>query len=156
MNRYVIVDAAAYADTPKALAWYAQDLPHRSLLARQPEAAHASVGPWLLQLPAQSHTQVDGWLRALELDKPVVAWLRSEAGFEAVFQHLEACLDLHRPNGTLALLRYWDGRVFLRLQRAFTLQQRRQLMGPLRQWCFQMLGQHYALERDALYAAETG
>ena len=156
MNRYVIVDAAAYADTAKALAWYAQDLPHRPLLARQPAAAHASLGPWLIQLPAQHQTPVDGWLRALEMNKPVVAWLSSEAGFEAVFQHLEACLDLRRPSGKLALLRYWDGRVFLRLQRAFTLQQRRELMGPLRQWRFQMLGQHYALERDALYAAETG
>ncbi|MBO1748394.1 DUF4123 domain-containing protein [Stenotrophomonas sp. SI-NJAU-1] len=156
MNRYAIVDAAAYADTYKALAWYAQDLPHRSLFARQPEAAHASIGPWLLQLPAQAHTQVDGWLRALELDRPVVAWLTSEAGFEAVFQHLEACLDLCRPNGRLALLRYWDGRVFLRLQRAFTLQQRRQLMGPLAWWRFQILGQAYALDRAELYATEAG
>ncbi|AWH54018.1 hypothetical protein C1924_12920 [Stenotrophomonas sp. ESTM1D_MKCIP4_1] len=156
MNRYVIVDAAAYADTPKALAWYAQDLPHRALLARQPEAAHASVGPWLLQLPAQAHTQVDGWLRALEQDRPVVAWLRSDAGFEAVYQHLETCLDLRRPNGNLALLRYWDGRVFLRLQAAFTLQQRRQLMGPLRQWRFQMLGERYTLDREALHATEAG
>ncbi len=156
MNRYAIVDASAYADTPKALAWYAQDLPHRSLFARQPEVASAAVGPWLLQLPAHVHTQVDGWLRALELNKPVVAWLTSEAEFEVVFQHLEACLDLRRPSGKLALLRYWDGRVFLRLQRAFTLQQRRQLMGPLLQWHFQMLGESYTLDREALYAPEAG
>lgn len=155
MNRYAIVDAAAYADTPKALGWYAQDLPHRSLLARQPEAMHASAGPWLIQLPAHPHSPVEGWLRALQLDRPVVAWLSSEAGFEAMFQHLETCLDLRRPSGSQALLRYWDGRVFLRLQRVFTRVQRRQLMGPVQQWRFQMLGQDYTLNRAELDDTEA-
>lgn len=54
MQRYVLVDASARPDTPQALRYYLQDLPHlphRSLFARQPEAEHADLGPWLVQLP---------------------------------------------------------------------------------------------------------
>ncbi|MDH5821907.1 DUF4123 domain-containing protein [Luteimonas sp. RD2P54] len=155
MSRFVIVDAAAYDDTPRALHYYTRDLPRRSLFERQPEAKLADKGPWLVQLPDHPHTQVDGWLRALELEKPVVAWLTSNADFEHLFDHLERCLDLRRPNGKLALLRYWDGRVFLRLQRAFTPDQRRQLMGPIDQWRFRILGQPYTLDRANLEGKEA-
>src|SRR5690606_34158593 len=103
MNRYAIIDASAFEDTAKALHYYTQDLRHRSLFERQPEAALADLGPWLLQLPDHPHTQVDGWLRALALEKPVVAWLESRADFDAVFDHLEQCLDLRRPDGKIAL-----------------------------------------------------
>jgi len=153
MNRYAIIDASAFEDTAKALHYYTQDLRHRSLFERQPEAALADLGPWLLQLPDHPHTQVDGWLRALALEKPVDAWLESRADFDAVFDHLEQCLDLRRPDGKIALLRFWDGRALLRLHRVFTQRQWRQLMGPVERWRFHMDGKPHTFEQPGTEAA---
>lgn len=152
MQRYVLVDASARPDTPQALRYYLQDLPHlphRSLFARQPEAEHADLGPWLVQLPEFGQAPIEGWLRALELGHPAVAWLASAGDFDAVFDHLETCLDLRRPNGTLALLRYWDGRVFVRLQRILTANQRLQLLGPIARWRTRVLGEDVVVSLSA-------
>ncbi len=89
MQRYVLVDASARPDTPQALRYYLQDLPHRSLFARQPEAEHADLGPWLVQLPEFGQDPIEGWLRALEQGHPAVAWLDSAGNFDAVFDHLK-------------------------------------------------------------------
>ncbi|RBI46255.1 DUF4123 domain-containing protein, partial [Xanthomonas oryzae pv. oryzae] len=129
--------------------YYLQDLPHRSLFARQPEAEHADLGPWLVQLPEFGQAPIEGWLRALELGHPAVAWLASAGDFDAVFDHLETCLDLRRPNGTLALLRYWDGRVFVRLQRILTANQRLQLLGPIARWRTRVLGEDVVVSLSA-------
>lgn len=134
MHRYVLIDAAARPDTPQAIGHHAQDLQHRSLFAHQPEAEHADLGPWLMQLPEHGQSPVESWLLALEHNHPAVAWLTSEAAFEPVFAHLEGQLDIALADGSLALLRYWDTRVFRRLQRVMTAQQRLDLLGPIDIW----------------------
>ncbi|MDV9042025.1 DUF4123 domain-containing protein [Stenotrophomonas sp. RAC2] len=136
MYTYLIVDCAVRPDAARTLRFYAQDLLHRSLFHGQPEAKHADVGPWLVKLDGV--TVLDGWLNALERTGncvPCVSHLKSNRDFETVFAHLQSFLDLHLSDGSRALFRFWDPRVFTRLQRVLTREQLQGLMAPFSEWC---------------------
>jgi hypothetical protein len=135
MHTYLIVDCAVRADAARTLRFYAQDLPHRSLFLGQPEAKHADAGPWLVQV--DGNTGLHGWLNALEGTGdcvPCVSYLSSTEDFEAIFAHLQSFLDLRLSNGSSALFRFWDPRVFKRLQRILTPDQSHSLMAPFSEW----------------------
>lgn len=149
--RYALIDAASSPDTPKALAFHTPGYKARSLFARQPEARHADSGPWLAVLDGNSG--LDSWLRALQLRPGAVAILESQAGFEQVFEHLEQCLDMRLPSGELAMLRYWDGRVFLRLQGVLSDEQKRALLGPVQSWTVRLLGRTFVATAQGLEQA---
>lgn len=149
--RYALIDAASSPDIPKTLAFYTQGHKARSLFARQPEAKHADSGPWLAVLDGNS--SLDSWLRALQLRPGAVATLESQADFEQVFEHLEQCLDMRLSSGALALLRYWDGRVFLRLQGVLADEQKRALLGPIECWTVRLLGRTFVATAQGLEQA---
>lgn len=136
MNAYLIVDCAVRSDAADTLRVYAKGLLHRSLFHGQPECKHADAGPWLVQLDGV--TTLHGWLNALERtgDRvPCVSYLKSNQDFETVFAHLQSFLDLHLSDGSPALFRFWDPRVFTRLQRVLTREQLQSLMAPFSEWC---------------------
>ncbi len=135
VHTYVIIDCAVRSDAALNLRFYASDLPHRSLFWGQPEAKHADAGPWLVQTDGSA--ALHGWLNALEgtgHGVPCVSYLSSAEDFEAVFTHLQSFLDLRLSNGASALFRFWDPRVFQRLQRVLTREQLHSLMSPFSEW----------------------
>ena len=82
-------------------------------------------------------TGLHGWLNALEGTGdcvPCVSYLKSNCDFETVFAHLQSFLDLRLSNGASALFRFWDPRVFKRLQRVLTPEQSQSLMAPFSDW----------------------
>ena len=151
MHRYALIDAAARPDTAQALRYYTQGHVARSLFERQPEAHLADKGPWLAEL--DGNVGLDGWLRALERQPGAVARLESQASFKDVFEHLEACIDIRMSNGKLAMLRYWDGRAFWRLQGALKSEQRKALLGPIRRWSVYIGEQPFVVDAQQLEAA---
>lgn len=135
MNRYIIVDCAARSDAAQTLRFYAEGFAHRSLFQGLPEAQHADAGPWLVQV--DESMGLEGWLNALEGTgkcAPCVTHLASSLGFEAVFSHLQSFLDVQLPDSASALLRYWDPRVFHRLQRVLSQDQIQSLIAPFAEW----------------------
>lgn len=150
MYDYALVDGAARPDTAEAVRYYTQDPRHqaRSLFARQPEAANADAGPWLVSL--DGNPGLRNWLHALDMLPGAVARLVAEVSFEPLFDHLESCLDMRLSDGSLALLRYWDGRVFWRIQGVLTPTQRLALLGPIARWSVYVEGQEWALDRSSL------
>ncbi|AWH53226.1 hypothetical protein C1924_08550 [Stenotrophomonas sp. ESTM1D_MKCIP4_1] len=143
---YALIDTAVRSDAKQVLMWHTQGCPStvRSLFARQPERNHAHAGPWLVALDGNSGLQA--WLQTLDMEMGAVAWLTADVGFESLFEHLETCLDIRLSDGGLALFRFWDGRVFWRIQSVLRLEQRRALMGPVTRWALQINGQPWALE----------
>lgn len=146
--RYAIVDAAARPDTPQALRYFIEGHPARSLFENQPEHALGDAAPWLVQV--DGNPGMAGWLPALDLEAGAVTWLESPADFGRLYQHLQRQLDLRMPDGSLALLRYWDGRVFRRLLRVLDAEQKRELLGPIEQWQVTVDDRLYALRKDSL------
>lgn len=135
MNTYLIIDCAVRSDAARTLRFYANDLPHRSLFLGQPEAGYADAGPWLVQM--DESTAMHGWLNALEGTGdcvPCVSYLSSTDDFESVFAHLQSFLDLRLSDGSSALFRFWDPRVFKRLQRVLSQSQLHSLMAPFADW----------------------
>lgn len=135
VHTYLIIDCAVRADAARTLRFYAQDLPHRSLFHDQPEAKHADAGPWLVQVDGS--TALHGWLNALEGTGhcvPCVSHLTSAHGFETIFSHLQSFLELRLSDGSSALMRYWDPRVFMRLRRVLTQDQFHSLVAPFSGW----------------------
>lgn len=136
-NRFVLVDVSPDPQYPQVLTWHAQSagLTCRSLFERQPEADLVDAGPWLAALPDEPFAQpMIAWITLVERAGPCVAWLESDADFEALFDHLEAQLDIELSDGDLAMCRFWDPRVWQRLQRILTLDQRLELLGPVDTW----------------------
>lgn len=153
MHAYALIDAAAVPGIAARLAEHAAGLPQRSLFARQPEAALAHCGPWLLQLPDRHAPALEAWLAAIEHAHAAVAWLDSAHAFETVYAHLQRCLDVRLADGALALLRYWDPRVFRRLCALFDPAQRAWLLGPVLRWRAKLGAQRVDILRDAAVAA---
>ncbi len=151
-QRFALVDCAADPQLHPTLLHHAQseNAQHRSLFARQPEAAHAAAAPWLLEMPT-GHA-LGQWLANLQHrgHVPCVTWLASEVLFDPLFDHLEAQLDLALPDGALSLMRYYDPRAWLRYQAVLTPKQTLALMGPILEWQVSVRGQVWTVARADL------
>ncbi len=149
--QYALVDTAARADAADALRFHAGGHEARSLFIRQPESQHANAGPWLVAL--DGNPGMTGWLLALDMHPGAVAWLTSDVNFDALFNHLESCLDLRLANGQLALLRFWDGRVFWRINSVLRPEQKGALMGPVTRWSVRLNGKQWVVDARTLEKA---
>ncbi|QRD62775.1 DUF4123 domain-containing protein (plasmid) [Xanthomonas citri pv. citri] len=135
MHRYLIIDCAVRQDAARTLRFYAEGLPHRSLFHGQPEAKHADVGPWLVQVDGSN--ALHGWVNALEGSggrTPCVTHLATSDSFEGVFAHLQSLLDMRLADGSTVLLRFWDPRVVKRLKGILTAEQFRSMIAPFVEW----------------------
>lgn len=152
-DRFVLVDCAADPQLHRALVWHAEqaDLQHRSLFERQPEAEHAHAAPWLMALPVETQQRdLMSWLGLIERCYPCLSWLASEAPFDPLFGHLEAQLDAEMPDTGPALLRFFDPRVWVRLQRILNPDQALALMGPVLEWQVTLNRRPLHVRRDDL------
>ncbi|MBN6152794.1 DUF4123 domain-containing protein [Xanthomonas sp. AmX2] len=151
--QFALIDCAADPDRMATLQYHAASdgLQHRSLFDRQPEAKHAAAAPWLLALPHGAvRPTLDPWLMQLGRSNAGLTRLASEAPFEALFDHLEAQLDIALPDGSLALMRFFDPRAWLRYAGVLTVDQQLQVLGPVLEWQITLQGQTWTLVRTDL------
>ncbi|WP_411850354.1 DUF4123 domain-containing protein [Stenotrophomonas sp. LGBM10] len=148
---YAIVDTAGRPDAALALRRYADGHMARSLFARQPEAGHMGVGPWLIRL--DDSPAMRSWLDPIDRQLGAVGRLSSDNDFDVVFRHLEARLDMRLMDGRLALFRFWDGRALYRVWRVMTPEQRRAFLGPFTRWSVRLPNNTWELDRSILETA---
>jgi hypothetical protein len=153
-NRFALIDAGR--DAP-ALAQHIQTQANhagvacRALLENQPEVALMAHGPWLIEVPfGHAYDDLTRWLHQIANPNDAAAWLACETDFDALFAHFEQLLDVAFPNGELGLLRYWDARVFARLQRIFDPEQLVYLMGPILEWEIRLGGHPLHVSRASM------
>lgn len=145
---YALIDAATSPAIVHAIRSHAGRAHARALFERQPEAANVHAGPWLLRLDGEPGLQ--GLIQSQEGCAGAVARLRAEVEMEELFLHLEAQLDLRLANGSLALLRFWDGRALNRLWRVLTPLQQRRFMGPVTYWSYRLEERNIELHRPIM------
>lgn len=150
---YALIDAASRPDIAHIIRSHALRKHARALFERQPEARHASLGPWLLHVEAQPSLR--GVLQTLEHVPGAVTLLAADVEMDALFLHLESRLDLRLADGSLAMLRFWDGRAIHRLWQVLTDSQRHALMGPVSHWSFRINGRAVEMRRPTLEATDA-
>ncbi|WP_110644126.1 DUF4123 domain-containing protein [Salinicola sp. CPA57] len=106
----------------------------RSLFQNTPEQGFSAIAPHLVPLNGLRDAEC---ATLIEQDTEVAAfsWLWvDESATNDLFAHLQKQLDMRLPDGGLALLRYYDPRVFTRLMQLLDDEQRKTLFGPIRYW----------------------
>lgn len=107
----------------------------RRLFAGRPEAIHADAAPWLVALPQGALQQpVDRWRLALGGTAAGVTRVWAAGGFDALFDHLQACLELRLPDGQRALMRFFCPRAWRRYDEVLTPAQLHAVLGPVQGW----------------------
>ncbi|PPV05552.1 hypothetical protein XBLMG947_3301 [Xanthomonas bromi] len=150
---YALIDAAASPDAAPALQPYMEAGLARSLFERQPESSLADAGPWLVVL--DGHAGLRHLLHVMDRRPGAVARLGADVGFEALFDHLEGCLDLRLADGSLAMFRFWDGRALYRVWQLLTPAQRKAFFGPVTRWSVRLQGQMWELDRSQLETSDA-
>ncbi|QEO25551.1 DUF4123 domain-containing protein [Xanthomonas translucens] len=145
---YALIDAAASLDTASALHAYTETGLARSLFERQPESSLADAGPWLVLL--DGHVGLRHLLHVMDRHPGAVARVGADVAFEALFDHMERCLDLRLADGSLAMFRFWDGRALYRVWRVLTPAQRKAFFGPVARWSVRLQGRLWELDRSQL------
>ncbi|SFR96185.1 protein of unknown function [Stenotrophomonas maltophilia] len=150
---FALVDCAAAPEREGELRHYTQQdtLPHRSLFTGQPESDLAQASPWLIELPwGAIQRPVHHWLTYLGRQSSGITILASATAFDPLFQHLQTKLDISLPDGSLALMRYYDPRAFLRYCDVLTPRQQLDLLGPILEWQVTLNSQDWTLVRADL------
>lgn len=116
-----------------------------ALFEGTPDAALASAGPWLVD--AAEDEELRTHLIAAEANAPCVSWLLAEVPLHGLIQLLQLKLDVKLPDGTMALLRFYDPRVLKSLALTLTPEQREAFFGHIVEWHFMCDGQPYRIGR---------
>lgn len=118
-----------------------------ALFEQTPDAPLASAGPWLIDVAQQ--VGMTQRLYATQDQAPYVSWLMTEVPFQGLVQLLQLRLDARLPDGTTALLRFYDPRVLRSLAMSLTAQQREEFFGQVLEWHFLCNGQALRIAKDA-------
>ncbi|WP_313218600.1 DUF4123 domain-containing protein [Stenotrophomonas sp.] len=111
----------------------------------------SAAAPWLIVLPAGSiQRPVHHWMNSLGQSAAGVTTLTGSVPFGVLFQHLQAQLDIALPDGSLALMRFYDPRAWLRYCDVLTTLQRLTLLGPVQEWQVTVQGQFWRVSRADL------
>ena len=102
-----------------------------ALFKGTPDEALAHAGPWLIDCEDSPH--IDD-LAAFERQAPAVSWLITHQDLRGLAQLLQLHLDARLPDGRIALLRFWDVRVLIRLATVLTPKQRESMFGLIHEW----------------------
>jgi len=104
-----------------------------SLFRGTPDGPLAHAGPWLVDVEDVGDTLASD-LASLEREALAVSWLISEADLVGLAQLLQLHLDVRLPDGSVALLRFWDPRVLASLANVLDPQQRSTLFAYIQEW----------------------
>lgn len=104
-----------------------------ALFAGTQDEPLADAGPWVIDL-AQADSAPLASLDELEEARPGVMWLFTAQDIESLVATLQRKLNSRLPNGKIALVRFWDPRVFVPLFNALDTDGRRTYFGDVDEW----------------------
>lgn len=116
-----------------------------ALFEGTPDAALSSAGPWLID--AAQDDELREHLLATQSRTPHVSWMLAEVPLHGLAQLLQLKLDARLPDGTLALLRFYDPRVLKSLALTLTPAQREEFFAHIHEWHFMCDGQALRIGR---------
>ncbi|KNY10200.1 hypothetical protein AKG08_10735 [Achromobacter piechaudii] len=139
LRLYGLVDGLLYAAVATGVS-LARSSSCIALFDGTPDEALAHAGPWLLECS----TDRDGQMPALQqLGDSAYGciWIISGYGPEELAAALRARLNVRMPNGSTALLRYYDARITRDITALLTPAQRAAFFAPVQDWLTQRDGQ---------------
>lgn len=104
-----------------------------ALFAGTEDEPLADAGPWVIDV-VQPDVGVVAPLDELEEARPGVMWLFTAQDIESLVTTLQRKLNSKLPNGKIALIRFWDPRVFVPLFNALDMEARRTYFGDVDEW----------------------
>lgn len=116
-----------------------------ALFEGTPDAALAPAGPWLADTDQEQ--KLSKQLVETETKAPCVSWLLAEMPLHGLAQLLQLKLDVRLPDGSTALLRFYDPRVLESLALTLTPQQREEFFGHILEWHFMCDGKRHRIGR---------
>jgi len=114
------------------------------LFAGTRDATLAHAGPWLMDM-TQVNEAMTAKLVKLECDAPSLIWLITQQDLTSLGQRLQSQLDVQLPDGSSALLRFWDPRVLVSLARSLDGVQREAFFGHIQEWHLLNAGQRMVI-----------
>ncbi|WFF41630.1 DUF4123 domain-containing protein [Salinicola endophyticus] len=118
----------------------------RSLFQNTPEQGFSAIAPHLVPLNGLRDAEL---ATLIEQDRELAAfsWLWvDESAENDLCPHLQKQLDMRLPDGGLALLRYYDPRVFTKLMQLLDEEQRHTLLGPIRYWSVRVMNERQVFQ----------
>jgi Domain of unknown function (DUF4123) len=132
LRAYALVDGLQYDQ------YFGHPLKRRwgavaALFAGTEDEPLADAGPWVIDLAAHEATIISP-LGELEAARPGVMWLFTNQDIESLVVTLQSKLNSRLPDGKVALLRFWDPRVFVPLFNALDAAGRQAYFGDITEW----------------------
>ncbi|SAL29530.1 hypothetical protein AWB64_02519 [Caballeronia sordidicola] len=132
LRAYALVDGYQYAQHfghPLKRRWGAV----AALFAGTEDEPLADAGPWVIDLAAPEAFAIAS-LAELEEARPSVMWLFADQELDALVATLQGKLNSRLPDGRVALVRFWDPRVFVPLFNALDSAGRQSYFGDVSEW----------------------
>lgn len=150
LDGYLLVDLSISPLTQRLVLRLRDQKRARSLFQATPEEGFAHIAPHLIRwsdLSAAERNQV------IDLDQEVAAfawlWMPPEES-ASLYRHLKSQLDMRLPDGDLALLRYYDPRVWLKLMNLLDDEQKKELIGPVLYWSVNVNQQRHVFDSQGM------
>lgn len=105
-----------------------------------PDEALAHAGPWLLDCSADGNPHIAALQRLAESGLGCI-WILSSYAIDDLAEALQARLNVRMPNGSTALLRYYDARLANDIAALLTPEQRAAFFAPVHDWLAQRNGE---------------
>ncbi len=134
LRMYVLVDAAQPATARTQLTQHIPEASLMGLFQGMPEQSAQDAGPFLIPLNPfeDSHYARINWLCTVESQAPCVIWLWSRSTPTVLLKHFQQQLIVNLPDGSEALLRFYDPRVMQQISHGlFDADQLKTLMQPI-------------------------
>ncbi|EFR2061328.1 DUF4123 domain-containing protein [Salmonella enterica] len=110
-----------------------------------PDSRIAFAGPWIISMNEVMETREK--LCALESALPSVSWILSSSTLTELVAHFQKNLNVGLPDGRIALLRFQDPRVQVRLGTMLNSQQHRELTHLTKEWTTMVNGKVWSLKQ---------
>ncbi|WP_417313467.1 DUF4123 domain-containing protein [Enterobacter sp.] len=115
------------------------------LFDKYPDSRIAFAGPWLIDM--QQNMSFSETLIELEHQLPSVSWILSGQTFPKLLEHLQQNLNVELPDGQIALLRFQDPRVQIRISELLNEYQHCVLTRDIVGWFSTVEGTVYSLKQ---------
>lgn len=122
------------------------------LFEKYPDSRVAFAGPWLIRISEMA--SVKERLTALETEFPSVSWLVSTSTLSELITHFQRYMNVVLPDGQMALLRFQDPRVQVRLGDVFNIDQHIELTCLTMEWIIIIEGKLYSLKQKRFICQE--